>query len=209
MRLLTIFFLLLGLVFSKAAMASDWYQVELLVFAPTQTQTSEHWNRNTLPDYDHQAITLSSSSPHLPANASAADRAAANQGAWHLKSRNNSLTVAKMGSSMAYRGEYRTLFYGRWVQPLTTDNNSLPIHISGGHPLSYAISGEHSRELEGTITLTRSRYLHLATDLWFASNADSKDFFAHINESRRLKNGELHYLDNPLFGIMIQVTRLK
>lgn len=229
-----------------AADKSDWYQVEVLVFAQTHPNTSEHWDATRLPHYDNQAIHLAGASPALPAAASDAARQAANAGAWQLQSQDNSQAVADMAKRMSASGDFRTLFYGRWQQPIAANQKTLPIYLQGGQQItaSTALAAPQPMqsdpamaatdvppldannpsvdggitssapeavaatlpELQGTITLSRAHYLHLDTNLWFAANANGQTFFAHINEPRRLKSGELHYLDNPLFGVVIRVT---
>lgn len=86
--------------------------------------------------------------------------------------------------------------------------------------------------MEGTLKLVLSRYLHIYTDLIYreplsesASEpaAAQTDLFAlaadplglslqpryqvyHLQQSRRMRSRELHYLDHPLFGMAILVT---
>jgi hypothetical protein len=88
--------------------------------------------------------------------------------------------------------------------------------------------------LEGSLKLVLSRYLHIHTDLFYreprsdATGAVSlpmaeadlfsqdKDSFIlptqpqfqvyHLQQSRRMRSSELHYLDHPVFGMAILVT---
>lgn len=80
------------------------------------------------------------------------------------------------------------------------------------------------RSLDGTIKLHLGRYLHLETDLLYRSSqppaapAVNNTFLMSINEikppqtlfrmrqTRRLRSGELHYLDHPMFGMLILIT---
>ena len=55
---------------------------------------------------------------------------------------------------------YRVLFHQAWRQPLPERPNMSQILVTGGERFD-----EHY-ELEGHISLARSRYLHLATQLW-------------------------------------------
>jgi len=67
-------------------------------------------------------------------------------------------------------GNYRVLFHRAWQQVLQQKHRSPAIVISGGD--SY---GDH-HQLEGSITLSVSHYLHLSTDLWyndFSAGADN------------------------------------
>ncbi len=80
------------------------------------------------------------------------------------------------------------------------------------------------RSLDGTIKLHLGRYLHLETDLLYRSHQPpaaplvNNTFLMSINEvkppptqfrmqqTRRLRSGELHYLDHPMFGMLILIT---
>ena len=57
-------------------------------------------------------------------------------------------------------GGYRVLFQGSWYQHLLSRKAAPWVPISGGPQ-----SGRH-HELEGSIRLSRDRYLHITTDLW-------------------------------------------
>ena len=60
------------------------------------------------------------------------------------------------------------------------------------------------------IRLHRSRYLHVEPDLWFMSNAaDGQPYWVRINQNRRMRSEELHYLDHPLFGLLVRLTPWK
>lgn len=83
--------------------------------------------------------------------------------------------------------------------------------------------------IDGTIRLRATRFLHVDVDIaYFPShflqtlrqqrqdagnpgqltvnpNAD----YVRLRESRKIKLNELHYFDNPLFGVLLQVTRVK
>lgn len=82
-------------------------------------------------------------------------------------------------------------------------------------------------ELEGTITIALSRYLHTYTDLVLrrpklsddtpdnvaeqayiqANLADTRILNNHLmREHRRMRSKNLHYIDNPEFGLLILIT---
>lgn len=150
-------------------------------------------------------------------------------------------------------GSYRVLFHKAWRQVLQLKRKSPAILIAGGETF-----GDH-RRLEGSVTLSVSRYLHLSTDLWLndfgngsetggilvprrpvakaapaatdeeptdlpgpdssystspvepataASAPPAPAYAQHVallREKRRMRSGELHYIDNPAFGVLIEV----
>ena len=59
--------------------------------------------------------------------------------------------------------------------------------------------------LGGLIRLTRGRFLHLDADL--ALREPGSDQPVHIKFNRRMRSGELHYVDHPKLGILIQAER--
>ncbi|RLT93459.1 CsiV family protein [Ketobacter sp.] len=145
--------------------------------------------------------------------------------------------------SIKLSSNYEIMTTASWNQPALDGNQAIPILIQAGN--EYA--GYY--ELEGSITLVVSRYLHLKTDLWlseyiqkvemvapwwetsstvtgggdldspsyqevdFSSNAYNETITRYesvrtvvLNESRRMRSGELHYLDNPMFGVLVKVV---
>ncbi len=83
--------------------------------------------------------------------------------------------------------------------------------------------------VEGTIRLYLRRYLHLEADLLYENeelsaqigvpqavvgNPETSPFPARevpvsrfrLKQQRRLRSGEIHYLDHPLFGLIVKVT---
>ncbi|WP_172975357.1 CsiV family protein [Microbulbifer sp. THAF38] len=164
------------------------------------------------------------------------------------------------------RGGDRILFHKAWHQVLEQKHKSPAILIDGGD----AYAGHN--QLEGSITLSVSRYLHLSTNLWLSdfsapastkgirlplrpkvtptasieetstrlahegnnsfSNQEPQDALspaarqepmtldaslpvaeqpmhvmraAHLQHERRMRSGQLHYIDHPAFGILIEI----
>ncbi|WP_226647283.1 CsiV family protein [Microbulbifer variabilis] len=164
------------------------------------------------------------------------------------------------------RGGDRILFHKAWHQVLEQKHKSPAILIDGGE----AFAGH--TQLEGSITLSVSRYLHLSTNLWLSdfstpasaegirlplrpsntsipsaeeaslplahegdnsfSNLEARDAHrpagrqgpmnlnaslpavqqpvyvmraAHLQHERRMRSGQLHYIDHPAFGILIEI----
>lgn len=92
---------------------------------------------------------------------------------------------------------YRPLLHWRWRQPGWERGQALPVRVQApaadGQPL-----------VDGTLTLARSRYLHLHADLIYTDPAAGVP--VALREVRRMRSGELHYLDHPRFGVLVQVT---
>ncbi|MBL1259542.1 MAG: hypothetical protein COB33_003300 [Thiotrichaceae bacterium] len=76
------------------------------------------------------------------------------------------------------------------------------------------------KTLDGTIKLHLGRYLHLEADLLYRSQTEplkNNTFFMNFDEieqpptlfrmhqKRRLRSGELHYFDHPMFGMLVKI----
>lgn len=57
--------------------------------------------------------------------------------------------------------------------------------------------------LDGTIRVHLARYLHADVDLVYHRKDVETPF--RLSASRRMRSGELHYLDHPVFGMLVKV----
>lgn len=168
----------------------------------------------------------------------------------------------RFATALDRRGEYRVLFHQAWRQPIVEEDQAPWILISAGEEY-----GPY-RELEGSIQLSVSRFLHLNTRLWlteFAANhgqrldgwpepplnptrthaqgtdahsttpgrpGGDRDLWSNqldpeqsrhnsfgfldspyratriatLEQSRRMRSEELHYIDHPLMGLVLRIT---
>ncbi|WP_339068352.1 CsiV family protein [Teredinibacter turnerae] len=166
----------------------SWYQVEILVFKRNQSNaTQEVWPKNIALAYppNVQYLRDPNSDPVQPPEVTdsefSSDQSTSSE---PVNTPDTALTerepdpeqqeepfVLLPKDGMFIRGaEYAInrdrslspLFHATWAQPMKALKDAPAIVIQGGE--SY---GNH-HELEGTITLSVSRYLHLHTDLWLA-----------------------------------------
>jgi hypothetical protein len=91
-------------------------------------------------------------------------------------------------------GAYRVLAHRLWRETAYDSRNAVPYEI-------YATQ-DGSRTLEGSIKLIRERYLHLAVDLTLSGSGS----LYRLDETRRIRGSELHYFDNPHFGVIARVA---
>lgn len=102
------------------------------------------------------------------------------------------LNLIQARENLESSGKYEVIYHTGWSQPVKSREENTPVWI------------EVPGILEGTVNLHEGRYLHFAADLVF----NSKEGSVRLTESRRLKAKELHYLDHPLFGILVRVIQL-
>lgn len=141
---------------------------------------------------------------------------------------------------------YEVIASYAWEQPGLAQADSVPVRIRTGRLLGRAAPAQDPRapeswritpvlgrvptepdgqirlyEVDGTITLSLARFLHLQTDLLYrrpgegALPGDSvwtlegnRLVESRANERRRMRSSETHYLDHPLMGIIVRVTSL-
>ena len=111
------------------------------------------------------------------------------------------LALRPQRQSIAKAPELEVVFHGRWQQPVPARDApqyiQLPIHHAGLLSQHVGVSGH--------IGVTLGRYLHVNTHLWLQPDL-SRDDYALLSESRRMRSNEMHYVDHPLMGVVINIT---
>lgn len=217
-----------------------WYQIELLIVEPVDPPlTNEKW-----------PVVIEEPSPanmvELTAAVQSGGKAAHTKNrpvAFQLL-RPREFELSKLADNLAKRGTHKIMMHLAWRQPLDENTTGPAVHIhnnikESAIPVSIDPSASPvlnalpdlttvqpgkaaTREnfVDGTVTLTLSRYLHVKTHMiYFNPEVDlGRQIAAHeantpvverflLKESRRVKRKEVHYLDHPYFGIIVQVTR--
>lgn len=113
---------------------------------------------------------------------------------------------------------YRLLEHRSWIQNALEPQQTPKVFFEGETP---------TNRYYGTVKMYQSRYNHVAVELSFErmipgkvrsgfarmqriSDEDLPQFWPfHLQAQRKLKSGELHYIDHPLFGILIQIQKLE
>ena len=75
-------------------------------------------------------------------------------------------------------------------------------------PISLHRFGRPPANLDGSLTLYLSRFLHLVVDLELGAETGEPVYY-RIKEDRILRSGELRYYDHPRFGLLARVTRVE
>ena len=122
------------------------------------------------------------------------------------------------------RQTLRPLVHLAWRQAVPDRDNPEPVYIqSQNSPLNPDTLNAIAK-LDGTISVTVSRYLHLATNLTYNADGLGREpinlsmtaepidsaqptdlSYMLMQQSRRLRSEELHYLDHPKFGLIVRV----
>ena len=90
---------------------------------------------------------------------------------------------------------------GSWHQALPPRDAPQPLVVQLGK-----VYADQRFPLEGWLSVTAGRYVHFKAHLAFQLPRGNVAVF---NESRRMKSGEIHYLDHPALGILASVQPLE
>ena len=203
--------------FSRDAVAFDDNTTRLEAY-PLDAETRASMTPNT-------ATQLPRAIPTLPSSGAAGDEQAgalADQES-RLQQRSfrfepsSSLLLSPQVARLQRSPLYRVVFHRAWIQPVPDRDQIVPMLIQVGDRVGAG------RRIEGILGVTRERYLHLDTRLWYApdpgpamdtatafdgtfveSGADGAGY-TELHEQRRMRSGELHYLDHPKFGVLARV----
>jgi len=126
-------------------------------------------------------------------------------------------------------GRYRLLKHFAWRQPGLDAKNAEAIRINIGKtmpiylpddlkpygkfiPASAQPQPSRTRKIttttvSGTLKLRLGRFLHLDTRLVFTDTENVKSY--RLSQSRKMRSGEFHYIDNPRFGLLVKIVPLE
>ena len=101
-----------------------------------------------------------------------------------------------------------------WRQPGYTRSEARKVYIHTDLPNRFrdtdglGISLNHV--IEGTLRLSRARYLHLEANLLHHRqvplDTPTEGTMFRLQDSRRMRSKEVHYIDHPLVGLLVLVT---
>lgn len=187
--------------------AERTYRVDLILFRNLDSGTvgGEVWQERTLVPDTTGAIDLDDIS--LPAGFTNLSPAAGD--------------LSREATLLDRSPRYQVLRHLVWQQPGRDRDTAIPIRVRGGRGFDTgdpddALSVANTSELDGTVRVILRRYLHLETDLVYRRPAGGTAtgelpgsgglISAPIRQKRRMRSGELHYLDHPFLGILVKIT---
>ncbi|RZV48750.1 MAG: hypothetical protein EX270_13615, partial [Pseudomonadales bacterium] len=151
----------------------------------------------------------------------------------------NDSTMAEIANTLRTRSAYRVVFEGSWLQELTDRERAPAVPIVGGarfspwYELMGSVTFSKERYLHITTDLWFSEFVERGSyapdEPWYVSQAseiplpvppgineggaERSDYRAlrtyTLQEFRRLKRGQLNYLDHPVFGAIVKVSRYR
>ncbi|MSR13007.1 MAG: hypothetical protein EXR86_00255 [Gammaproteobacteria bacterium] len=171
------------LAWSVLVAAQEWYQVEVIAFRyPVAAESS--WAASEIPTFGGTQ-RLSASDGDVPTTT-----------AMYTELRPHELQLAGAYKVLQGSSTYQTVFHRGWRQ---SAGDSRPVYLTE----------------TGTADPAASPTVEGAVRLAIGSNAMrvNSEFVVHlpestvaVSESRAVSDGELHYFDHPLLGVLVQVT---
>lgn len=201
---LMIALLWLGLALGAQAQ-SRWYTVEVAVFERVSSTglAEEFWPEELTGERGGFSVSAQQDSGVRVLTAGSSEASAI------ARVGRGQLAYGRLVSRLAASGEVRPLLHTGWRQPGLRKSEALPVRVNG------TAQGINGSSVKGTIRLYRSRYLHLEANLTYSRpnatqtaglNGAGNPIRFVLRESRRMRSGELHYLDHPLFGMLVRAT---
>jgi len=123
-----------------------------------------------------------------------------------LPEQNYRLTAER--NAMSRSSQYRPLAYFAWRQAVLDRTRALPIKMPTNND-----SGAGAY-VDGSVRVAVERYLHLYLDLQLHTPVSAEQFELlefdipefRLTEHRRMRSREIHYFDNPRFGVIALIT---
>ncbi|MBI2994241.1 MAG: hypothetical protein HYY48_08720 [Gammaproteobacteria bacterium] len=207
--------------------APAWYQVEVIVFETLR------------PNPDGELFAENSGLPEtegaVELTATGATGANPSPFAAYRVITPSRYRLGGVYGSLRSSQDYRPLLHVAWEQPGSGEGPTRLVHVersagleSGGAGVAAAAADlsatapAAARIVDGTVRVRSGRFLHVDVDMAYFPEAgvldpesrvpspDSRHVGpVRIQTSRKIKLNELHYLDHPLFGVLIEVSRLR
>lgn len=195
----------------KAAEEIPNYTLEVIVFETfaLKSWTEEYWPQEIIAADAETALNLNDL-----LNGALKSPALGNK---TLAVRKAPLELKKDAAKLTPQRGYRILFHEAWTQNTGDDTQMPKFWIDNA-------SGTGSM-LSGTVKLYKTRYAHVDFDLELERRIPARvknEFLAHqkihptdvipdtwrfkLEESRKIRPGQLHYIDHPHFGVLVQLT---
>ena len=186
--------LLLSLCTAESFAAGRWYQVELIVFQQHGATSERFYQTAHRIVWPRRLVELSGYASLQALQANPVSYRKIRSADWTLHWSERQLK----------RAGYAPILHVSWLQQVGKNRVSNAVHI-------YTTDGQGDYPLNGYVRIQRGNYLHLLVDLEYTRDITDSDSGAfrsvvyRLQEKRRIKLNEIHYLDHPRFGVIAEV----
>ena len=192
-----------------AGASERWFTVEMIVFDDLRGEGlhAEHWPAEP----GEPSVAGSIELERLPGGQP--DGAAH---AFRLVNRSE-LSLTGVRNSLRRSANYRPLLHEAWRLPGVPHDAARPAHVSARLADS-GVDGDGGERptVRGTVKVSLARYLRVDLDLLYirAASGDATAPEAvptrfRLASERRMRSRELHYIDHPLFGVLVWIEPLR
>ena len=222
----------------SAPVFADWYQVEVVLFTYTEPDAGgELWYENPGLPARGQTTGLLMEVPD-PGPGATSVPAQEEERVPYLALPKWDYRLAGVRRVLAQSEDYRPLLHVAWQQPglglsdvraVHLDNTRLekrrtaPAQAEPGEARDTSGYTPPVKIFDGTVRLYGSRFLHLDVDFAYfpdvlerpgpgeraAGYGRLSANYVRLTESRRIRLDALNYFDHPLFGLIVQVSRME
>jgi hypothetical protein len=114
--------------------------------------------------------------------------------------------LGELWSRLANSRRYQALTRLSWEQKDPPEQHGPALHVTAGGTVPAAEGTAHA--LDGSVALLAGHYLHLDVKLVYTQAAAGGEAVSWpLDELRRVKLDEVHYLDSPRLGVLARVTK--
>ena len=139
------------------------------------------------------------------------------------------LSLSENASSIAGSRRYRVLTHLAWRQPGLDEASAIPVRVSlgqtseiylpenissfedfipaSGNPSAEYPTGIKTSTINGSIKVHLGRFLHMTAVLAYTDSDTGQSF--RLSQARKMRSTELHYIDNPRFGLLTRILPLE
>ena len=218
MRRISAWFLAIAFL-PAAGWAEDLYRVEILIFVQPVESASQVRHFESIPDLELEHAVDFRQYFCLPARSGAEfiQRFLSEEEVVECLSgylRLNELRQPMVGERIRLEksGQYQILHHAAWQQPASLPDEAHPIRLSNGKIFSQA--SPDTPVLDGSLRLSKEQFLQIDLNLLYhypaaTSSANGESTGSDgllLQVSRKLRPGDLNYMDHPLLGVLAQVT---
>ena len=186
--------------------SARWFTVEIIVFDDPESRAlhEEHWPPDPGEPSLEGAIELtvpigSGPDEDVPHAFRLLDRSELSlNGAWDALRRS---------------ARHRPLLHAGWRLPGARPGAARPAHLGAFLADPAGGGGGGLPSVRGTVKVSLARYLQVDVDLLYGRFADGAVAASdgtptrfRLEAQRRMRSGELHYIDHPLFGVLMRIT---
>ena len=128
------------------------------------------------------------------------------------------LRLTKVWEALRQSRNYRPLLHRGWQQPNWSRSNTQPIYLSYTQPSPDMQNPEVIPRMEGIVAVYLQNYLNLSIDAIYrrpfrlsetTTALGTSPKHSRLQTMRRIRFDQLHYIDHPLFGVLLQITEFQ